>query len=128
MPNPTPTTEPFWQGLKQKRVLLQQCDECDKWIFYPRSNCPGCLSGDISWREVSGEGEVYSFTIARRPTAPQFAGLEPQLIAVIELKEGVRMNSVVVNVGEQTLAVGLKVKPFFESGLGDQTLLYFEPA
>ena len=127
MPKPTATTEPFWQGLKEGKVLLQQCRECEKWIFYPRSNCPGCLSGDIAWREVSGEGEIYSYTIARRPTAPQFAGLEPQLIAVIELKEGVRMNSVVVNVVEQALAVGLKVKPVFESGLGDQTLLYFEP-
>ena len=77
---------------------------------------------------MSGHGEIYSFTIARRPTAPQFAGLEPQFIAVIELLEGVRLNSVIVNVEPQQLVVGMKVRPVFVADLGEQTLLYFEPA
>ena len=60
--------------------------------------------------------------------APQFTGLEPQYIAVVELAEGVRLNTVIVNVEESDLCVGLEVKPVFASDLGEQTLLYFEPA
>lgn len=128
MPRPTPTSAPFWDGLSQGKVLLQQCGDCAKWVFYPRSHCPGCLSAALEWREVTGAGEIYSFTIARRPTAPQFAGLEPQYIAVVELEEGVRMNSVIVNVDESALRVGLPVQPVFMSDFGEHTLLYFEPS
>ena len=128
MPRPTPTTEPFWKGLAERKVMLQQCSSCEQWIFYPRSHCPHCLSQDLAWKQVSGDGQIYSYTIARRPTAPPFAGSEPQLIAVVELAEGVRMNSVIVNADESQMTVGLKLKPYFESGLGDQTLLYFQPA
>jgi uncharacterized OB-fold protein len=127
MPRPTPTTQPFWQGLAEGKVLLQQCSDCQHWIFYPRTHCSACLSRNLVWKAVSGKGEIYSFTVARRPTAPQFAGMEPQLIAVVELEEGVRMNSVIVNVKVSDLKVGMQLKPCFESGLGDHTLLYFQP-
>ena len=128
MPVPTPTSQPFWDGLAQGKVMLQRCADCQQWVFYPRSHCSACLSDQLQWQEVSGHGEIYSFTIARRPTAPQFAGMEPQYIAVVELDEGVRLNSVVVNVQAEQLAVGMRVRPVFVSDLGEQTLLYFEPA
>ena len=75
---------------------------------------------------MTGEGTLYSFTIARRPTAPQFAGEEPQYIAVVELNEGVRLNSVLTDVNEADIQVGMKVAPVFHRE-GDATLLYFKP-
>ncbi|MDA0788009.1 MAG: OB-fold domain-containing protein [Proteobacteria bacterium] len=126
LPVPTPTTEPFWNGLAEGQVRLQQCDDCDAWVFYPRSHCNACLSPNLTWKTVSGKGTIYSFTVARRPTAPQFADDIPQLIAVIELNEGVRLNSVMVNIDPTALAVGLAVKPVFHRQDGS-TLLYFEP-
>ena len=127
LPSITPITEPYWAGLNAGTVQLQQCDDCGQWVFYPRSHCSACLSPNLTWKTVSGQGQIYSFTIARRPTAPQFAGLEPQYIAVVELDEGVRMNSVIVNAGEADLAVGMRVKPVFQNVEG-QSLLFFEPA
>ena len=127
LPVPTPNSEPFWQGLANHQVTLQQCDDCDAWVFYPRSHCNHCLSPHLNWREVRGNGTVYSFTIARRPTAPQFADEIPQLIVVVELEEGVRMNAVIVNVAPEALRVGMAVKPVFHMHDG-ATLLYFEPA
>ena len=128
MPHPTPTTEPFWQGLAEEKLMLQQCGDCKQWVFYPRTHCSHCLSPNLEWQQVSGEGEIYSFTIARRPTAPPFAGMEPQYIAVVRLKEGVRMNTVIANAAESDLKVGVKVKPCFVHTPDEQTLLYFEPA
>jgi uncharacterized OB-fold protein len=65
--------------------------------------------------------------VAQQPTAPQFVGEEPQLIGVVELKEGVRLNTVMVNVSPEDLKVGMRVKPVFFQ-LADTTLLYFEPS
>ena len=103
LPQVTATTLPFWQGLEDNKVMLQRCDDCEGFVFYPRSNCSHCLSANLTWCEVSGEGEVYSYTISRRPTAPQFIGMEPQYIVVIELDQGVRMNSVLVGVPEEDI-------------------------
>jgi uncharacterized OB-fold protein len=65
--------------------------------------------------------------VTRRPTAPQFTDDIPQLIVVVELNEGVRLNSVMINVAPEALSIGMAVKPVFH--LQDSaTLLYFEPA
>ena len=126
-PRPTPTSEPFWTGLAAQQIRLQQCDDCAGWVYYPRSHCPHCLSPNLTWQDISGEGTLYSFTVAKQPTAPQFSGEEPQLIGVVELKEGVRLNTVMVNVSPEDLKVGMRVKPVFFQ-LADTTLLYFEPS
>ncbi len=125
-PQPTPTSEPFWSGLIEEKIRLQQCDDCSAWVYYPRSHCPECLSSNLTWKEVSGEGTLYSFTVANQATAPQFTGEEPQLIGVVELVEGVRVNTVMVNVSPEDLKVGMKVLPVFFK-LANSTVLYFEP-
>ena len=127
LPTPTPTSQPFWDGLNNHEVRLQHCEACNGWVFYPRSHCPHCLSDELTWQQVSGQGNVYSFTIALRPTAPQFSSEVPQLIAVVELAEGVRMNTLLVNTEEESLKVGMAVKPVF-TAFEDCSLLFFEPA
>jgi uncharacterized OB-fold protein len=127
LPEPTPISQPYWDGLANGQVTLQQCKDCNAWVFYPRSHCNNCLSPDLIWKPVSGKGTLYSFTVARRPTAPQFIDDMPQLIIVVELEQGVRMNSVMVNVTADQLSVGMAVKPVFHRQDG-ATLLYFEPA
>ena len=127
LPIPTPISEPFWKGLVDHQVKLQQCDDCAAWVFYPRSHCNGCLSPNLTWKGVSGSGTLYSYSVARRPTAPQFADDIPQLIVVVELNEGVRLNSVMINVAPEELIIGMAVKPVFQRQ-DTGTLLYFEPA
>jgi uncharacterized OB-fold protein len=80
----------------------------------------------LIWKEVAGAGTLYSFTVARQATAPQFADETPQLIGVVELDEGVRLNTVMINVEPEGLKVGMKVRPVFYE-LEDSTVLYFEP-
>lgn len=128
LPVPTPRSRPFWDALKENRIMIQRCRDCDGWVFYPRSNCSHCLGDRLEWKQVTGEGEVYSCTVARTPTAPHFAAERPQLIAVIQLKEGVRLNSVMVNVNAEDLRVGMQVEPVFDTRFAGCTLLHFEPA
>ena len=125
LPLRSPAAIPFWNGLQTESVRLQQCDDCSRWVFYPRNHCPKCLGSSLTWREVSGEGVLYSYTVARQPTAPHFADEVPQLLAIVELKEGVRMTSTIVNVDVDDLQVGMPLEPYFDHVTNEVTLLRF---
>ncbi|MDE1165222.1 MAG: OB-fold domain-containing protein [Pseudomonas sp.] len=113
MPVPTEISAPFWEGLKAQRLLIQQCDACDHWVFYPRRHCPRCLAHALTWREVSGAASLYSYTVARIATLPDFADEMPQMLAVIELDEGVRINTTLVGLEEDQVHIGMRLKPVF---------------
>jgi uncharacterized OB-fold protein len=131
-PRPTPLTQPFWDALRDERVMLQRCGACDSWVYYPRARCPRCLSGDLTWHEVSGRGFLFSFTVTHQPTTFQFADEMPQLIAIVELDEGVRLTTTLVatngDAGHRDLAIGLPVVPVFDHGDDGITLLRYRLA
>ncbi len=127
LPVPTPQTQPFWDALAEGRVELQHCSDCERYVYYPRTHCPGCLTRDLEWRELSGNGVVHTYTIARRPTAPPWSEDLPQLIAVVELDEGPRLTTELVNVDPDAIEVGMRVQPVFQA-VGEATLLLYEPA
>jgi uncharacterized OB-fold protein len=129
LPTATATSRPFWEALTQHEVHIQQCSACEVWIYYPRAFCPECLSPELSWKRISGNGTLYSFTIARRPTAPFWADELPQLIAVVEFDEGPRLTSTLCNVEEGDIRVGMRLQPVFDDVNGKNvTLLRYEPA
>ena len=127
-PAPIPETEPFWEGLRNEQVLLQRCEDCGKWIFYPRSNCSACLSTNLAWHRVSGEGTLYTFTVTRQATAPHFVDEVPQLIAMVDLDEGVRLTSTLVADESDDLKVGARVLPVFDHVNDEVTLLRYRLA
>jgi uncharacterized OB-fold protein len=126
-PLPTPVSQPFWDALREERVDLQRCDECNRWVFYPRSRCPSCLSDRLTWTAVDGRGTVYTFAVADKATAPPFADEVPQLIAVVELTEGVRVSTTLVDVEPDAIRIGMPVAPVFDHGADGITLLRFRP-
>ncbi len=127
-PNPIPTTQPFWDGLAKETVTLQHCGDCGAWVHYPRRRCPVCLSDQLAWEAVSGDGRVYSWTVARQATHPAFAAEVPQVLAVVELREGVRLTTTLVGVDPDAVSVGDEVQPDFDHGPDGVTLLRYRPA
>jgi uncharacterized protein len=128
MPEPTPVTQPFWDALRRHTVVIQYSPSSDQYVFYPRVLAPGTLADDLEWREISGMGTLYTFTIADRPTAPPWADSLPQLLAVVEWDEGPRLSTEMVNVDPADLFVGMRVKPVFcDYPDDDVTLLRYEP-
>lgn len=123
MPVPTEISAPFWDGLKAGRLSLQHCNSCGHWIFFPRRHCDKCWSHDVEWREVAGTGTLYTYTLTRIPTLPDFADEMPQKMAVVELDEGVRINTTLVGLAEDEIAVGMRVKPVFDQVKADGTTL-----
>ena len=126
-PQPTPVSQPFWDALRDERVALQRCDDCGRWVHYPRSRCPACLSDRLTWTGVDGLGTVYTFAVAEQPTAPPFADEVPQLLAIVELTEGVRLSTTLVDVEPATISIGMPVAPVFDHGHDGLTLLRFRP-
>lgn len=127
LPLQTPAAQPFWNGLRNGKVCIQRCNDCGAWIFYPRNHCTACFSKSLSWREVSGDATLYSYTVARQPTAPHFADEVPQLLAIVELEQGVRMTSTLVDADPKDLRVGMRLRPQFDHVTEEVTLLRFAP-
>lgn len=122
------TSRPYWDGLRQDRILIQHCGACDSFIFYPRLLCPVC-GGAPGWREVSGCATLYTFTLAEAPVSPDFRDADPLLLAVAELAEGVRIPTTLVDADADTISIGMALEPVFDHAtFGDVTLLRFRPA
>jgi len=129
LPVPTHISKPFWDGLREHKVRIQYSPSSDQWVFYPRVLAPRTLADDLEWREISGNGKVYTYSVAYRPTAPPWADSLPQLLAVVELDEGPRMTTELMNIEPEQIKVGMRVKPvFFDVEGTETTLLKFEPA
>jgi 3-hydroxyacyl-CoA dehydrogenase len=101
MPEPVvfPGDEPFWAATREGQLLAKRCTACDALHFYPRAHCPHCGHRETLWHALSGRGTVYSHTVVERsprPTAP----------AIIELEEGLRIHSVVVDADVHALRIG----------------------
>jgi hypothetical protein len=95
--------EPFFAAAAEGRFLIRVCSACGKAHWYPRTICPLCFSADTAWREASGEGVIYSYTVVRRAEVP-FA------LAYVTLKEGPAMMTHIVDCDLDALAIGQKVK------------------
>ena len=121
-----PGTRPFWDAAKEHRLSIPKCRDCGQHHFYPRELCPHCHSDALDWVDVTGEGEVYSFTVARRPAGPAFADDVPYVIALIALDEGPRMLTNIVTDDVDTVAIGDRVRVRFVDVTAEVTLPRFE--
>ncbi len=125
LPQPTPTTQPFFDAAREGRLLLQRCPR-DGFFFYPRSHCPRCLGRDWKWENASGRGSVHAFTLDRVGHDPAQRGRLPLAIAIVELEEGPRMTANLVGCAPEVLRVGLPVEAVFER-VDDIGLVQFRP-
>jgi hypothetical protein len=127
LPTPTPTSAPFWDGLREGVLRLQWCAPCASWVYYPRSHCPHCLSPDMEWRELSARGTVHSMTLVR----PLKHGTDqPQSLAIVQLDAGPRFPTWLVTDEPAGVRVGDRVRGVFQRVDAGHTLLLFalEPA
>lgn len=109
-PTPSPTTQAFWDATADERFLLQRCPRCKSAQFYPKATCTTCGSADLDWEAASGQGTLYTFTVARRATHPAFEGAEPYVIAIVELAEGPRVTGNLVDCAVDDVRVGMAVE------------------
>jgi uncharacterized protein len=114
LPTPDKDSQAYWDAARRHELVLQQCSECDRFRFYPRSICPFCFSDQFVWKHSDGRGSIYSFTVIHRPPAPSFRSRVPYVLALIDLEEGVRMMSNVVDCDPHAVEIGMAVEVMFE--------------
>ena len=125
LPEPTRDSKPYWDGLNEGRLLLQQCAACMKTRHYPRPVCDACYSMEVAWIEASGRGRVHSWTVAHHPFHPGFKAELPYIVAIVDLEEGVRMGVIgdSINLADRLNGVAgcdeIVVSNTFRQGLPD---------
>jgi uncharacterized OB-fold protein len=126
-PLPTPETRHYWEGAAAGELRLQRCDDCSKAYFPPRPFCPACGSRKVAVFVASGKATLYSYLIHHRPV-PGF--VPPYAIAVVELAEGPRMMTNIVDCAQtpEALVLDMPLEVAFQKLDEQVTLPVFRPA
>lgn len=128
MPEPSPESRPYWEGLAQRRLVLQRCTDCGRIRHYPQPMCPACHSLAADWVEASGAAMVHSWTVAHHPFHPAFRAELPYVLVTADLPEGVRLLAQLRDAGAEALRPGLKLRIDFEDNGEGLTLPILRPA
>jgi len=115
----------FYDWCRRGELRFQRCAACGVWRHVPRELCAACGSTAFAWSPSSGRGRVFTYTIVMRAMHPGFAARVPYAPAVIELEEGVRMLSEVVDCPVEELQVDLPVEVIFQEAAAGVTLPKF---
>ncbi|GGG41887.1 DNA-binding protein [Caldovatus sediminis] len=126
-PEPTPETRHFWEGTRAGEIRLQRCADCARPYFPPRPFCPACGSRKVEVFAASGRARLFSYVIHHRPV-PGFT--PPYAIAVVELEEGPRMMTNIVDCPQtpEALVLDMPLEAVFVPMDETITLPLFRPA
>lgn len=126
VPHPTVSSNPLWSGGKQGKLMLQYDRKAGKYQFFPRPLGIYSGSADVEWREASGRGKLYAWTLVHVP-ARGFEDVAPYVVAAVELDEGVRVMARLVDTDPKTLKPGARVRVAWEPAGPDGTMYVFRP-
>lgn len=129
-PAPRPTSyldEQFWAHCAKGMLGFQRCLECGTWRHIPRFMCANCGSDAWDWRESSGRGEVYTWTVCYMPMSSEFETTFPYAVLVVEMEEGVRITAGLRELDYEELSIGLPVEVVFEPLANGDQLPFFRP-
>lgn len=128
IPGMTDLTRPYWEAARDGRLVIQRCDSCGASWHPPLPACPRCHGTGLGWRDVCGDGTVYSCTVVRHATHVALADKIPYVIAIVELAEGPRVVANVTGCPPEDVRVGMPVRLRFTQVTDEITLPVFQPA
>ena len=128
LPTPDASTQPFWDGTRAGRLLIRRCQDCGRAHYYPRPFCPSCWSERVEWEPASGRATLYTWSVVYQNDLPPFPDRVPYVAAVVELAEGPRMMTNVVDCPFEELAFGMPLSVTFRTETETITLPVFRPA
>jgi uncharacterized OB-fold protein len=130
LPTPDEDTQPFWDGANEHKLIIKHCNACGEYYHYPRPFCPKCWSRDVEWYEASGRATLYTWSVVYMNELPPWPERLPYVAALVDLEEGPRLMSNVVECEFDVLAGGMALEVVFEQVSDDPlvTLPRFRPA
>jgi uncharacterized OB-fold protein len=125
LPQPTPVSQPFWDGCAAGELRYQRCQVCGTADFDPVWMCRHCGDERLAWRVSAGRGEVYSHTVVWRPQTPEFT--VPYVVVIVRFDEGFTLLTNLIGCTVEEVRTGLRVRVTFHDASGGITLPYVEP-
>jgi uncharacterized OB-fold protein len=127
LPVPSKWSQPFWDGAKQHKLLLKKCTKCGTIDHPPYLYCTGCWAEEHEWIETSGRGKIYAFTTVMLGAPLLFTDDIPYTIAMVDLAEGPRMLTTIVEAKPEELSIGMEVEVVFDDVTEEMSLPRFRP-
>ena len=118
----------FYGFCREGELRFQRCSDCGGWRHVPRELCAECGSWSWEWALSSGRGEIFTWTVVGRALHPAYADAVPYAPTVVELEEGVRLLTEIVDVAPEDLEIGMPVEVAFEAVTETVTLPKFRRA
>ncbi|WP_328318071.1 Zn-ribbon domain-containing OB-fold protein [Streptomyces sp. NBC_00388] len=113
LPEPDAFTAPYWAAAAGGRLLIRRCAACGKPHHYPREFCPHCWSEDVTWERASGRATLYTWSVVHRNDLPPFGERVPYVAAVVDLAEGPRLMTEIVDCPPERLRIGMALDVTF---------------
>ena len=123
-PEPDADSRPFWDGVAAAVLRIQRCLQCRRHVFYPRALCPYCM-GSLEWVDAVGTGTIHSYTVVHRAPAEEYRAEVPYAVVLVDLDEGVRMMSRLVDCDPSEVRIGAAVEVQFRELGGGPRLHVF---
>jgi uncharacterized OB-fold protein len=128
LPEFRPETKPYWEGTKNHELLIPRSKESGEFFFYPRALSPGeDMSENLEWVKVSGKAKVWTYAIHHMGPTKAYKGDPPYVVALVELDEGVKMMTNIVDCDPHDVKVGMEVEVVFDDVTDEVTLPKFKP-
>jgi uncharacterized OB-fold protein len=121
-------TRPYWDAASEERFLVKRCGTCGAVHHYPRQFCPSCWSDDVAWVDASGRATLYTWSVVYANDLPPFPDRLPYVAAVVDLEEGPRVMTNIVDCDPVELRIGMDLVVDFRSLTEDITVPVFRPA
>jgi uncharacterized OB-fold protein len=125
LPTPTRESQPYWDGLREGKLMLQHCSSCGKVRHYPRPVCPHCFSLESEFKPAPLTGKLHTWTVCHHPFNFFFKAAAPYIVALVDMEEGVRINAQLRGLDAANLKIGQPLKLAFEPVTAEITLPYF---
>ncbi|WP_235029401.1 Zn-ribbon domain-containing OB-fold protein [Streptomyces sp. 3213.3] len=117
LPETDAFTRTYWDAAGQGRLLIRRCADCGRPHHYPREFCPHCWSENVTWETASGHATLYTWSVVHRNDLPPFGQRVPYVAAVVDLAEGPRMMTELVDCDPAALRAGTPVEAVFREGV-----------
>jgi len=125
LPVPSADNQPFWDALNGGELRIQRCADCGTLRHPPRPMCAHCQSFDVEWARMSGRGTVFSYIVTHQPIHPALADRVPFATVIVELEEGPRLTTNLVDVAPDEITIGMPVEVVFQRANDEITLPLF---
>lgn len=116
----------FWEGAQNHKLMIQRCKDCGTFVHPPRPCCPNCNSFSREWVQSSGKGKIYSWVTVIYDKVGYPGMMCPHSIVLVDIEEGVRLITNVVDMKPEDIYIGMPVEVVFEDMGPDLTLFKFK--